>query len=77
MERTRNQAVQLNPSDLLGAIAREARRGRPPGETRRRRRRPPWRWSGAPIVLRNNTPPTTHEPRQEFADVRDASTVLF
>jgi DNA excision repair protein ERCC-6 len=76
VERTRQQAVQLNSSDLLGAIARRRRDAQHEASTVRDEEAP----AAAAVALvrrldsylRNNTPPTTDELLQEFADVRDA-----
>ena len=63
VERTRNQAVQLNSSDLLGAIARRRRDAQSEASTVRDEEAP----AAAAVALvrrldsylRNNTPPTT------------------
>jgi DNA excision repair protein ERCC-6 len=76
VERTRNQAVQLNSSELLGAIARRRRDAQSEASTVRDEEAP----AAAAVALvrrldsylRNNTPPTTDELLQEFSDVRDA-----
>jgi len=76
VERTRQQAVQLNSSDLLGAIARRRRDAQHEASTVRDEEAP----AAAAVALvrrldaylRNNTPPTTDELLREFADVRDA-----
>ena len=65
VERTRNQAVQLNSSDLLGAIARRRRDAQSEASTVRDEEAP----AAAAValvtaprfVLREHTPPTTDE----------------